>query len=247
MVHFIVPLRSPKVAKDWTKTKKLCKGAISSIEQQTSKEYSIQLVCHTAPEGFGSFKNINIVEVDFKVPSTKREMMEDKIKKVKRGSHDAQKEIGDYVMVLDADDRISNELVEYVVGEGADVLYIERGYVWPHGRRFCFKWSKFNRLCGSSNLVRYNGNNMPSSISGDGRYLVCQPHGEVRESAEKRGLRVKKIPFAAACYITDTEDNHSGISFVDYMHKKRFLKKVIGFRPLTSSIRSTFAISNELS
>jgi hypothetical protein len=244
MVHFIIPVRSRRVAKDWNNVRDLCAGTLRSVYNQTSQKHSVQLVCHEPPvEEVGD--RVNVESVRFGVPSNKREMMVDKKKKVRIGAAQASKEPGDYVMILDADDRVDRRLVEYVHRqEDADVWVIHKGYVWPYGRRFCFKWDNFHGLCGSSHLIRYDGGNMPTGREDEEDYTLMTPHGKIKKKAERRGLRVESIPFEAGCYVTDVGENHSGISMVGYMHKGRFLKKVMGFRFLTSSIRESFAISD---
>lgn len=245
MIHFIIPVRSSKVAKNWSKVRQLCAGTLQSAYNQTSQDYSVQLVCHEPPVEEVNDR-VNIESVDFKIPSDKREMMIDKKRKVRVGAAQAPKRLGDYVMILDADDRVDRRLVEYVSSQKiADVWFIDKGYVWPYGRRFCFKWSKFHELCGSSHLIRYDGGNMPKGRDDEEDYTLMTPHGKVKKKAEQRGLRVNPIPFEAGCYITDVEENHSGISMIEYMHKGRFLKKLMRFRFLTSSIKESFAISDE--
>jgi hypothetical protein len=245
MVHFLIPVRSRRVAKDWNSVRSLCAGTLRSVYNQTSKKYSVQLVCHEPPvEEVGD--RVNVESVRLGVPSNKREMMIDKKKKVRIGAAQASKGPGDYVMILDADDRVDRRLVEYVHRqEDTDVWVIHKGYVWPYGRRFCFKWDNFHGLCGSSHLIRYDGRNMPKDKDDEGDYTLMTPHGKIKKKAERRGLRVSSIPFEAGCYLTDVEENHSGISMVGYMHKGRFLRKVMGFRFLTSSIRKSFAITDE--
>jgi hypothetical protein len=246
MIHFIIPVRSRKVSKDWERVKKLCQGTLRSVYNQTNPEYCVQVVCHEPPVEDAN-NRVTVRSVGFGVPSDKQQMMIDKKKKVQLGAAEAPKEPGDYVMILDADDRVDRRLVEHVSErEGVDVWVIEEGYVWPYRRRFCFQWSNFHGMCGSSHLIRYDGENMPSGKDDSDDYVLMTPHGEVKAKAVKRGLRVKPIPFGAGCYVTDVEENHSGVSMTEYMHKGRFLKKLIGFRFLTSSIRDSFAISHEL-
>jgi hypothetical protein len=244
MIHFIIPVRSRKVSKDWERVKKLCEGTLRSVYNQTSREYSVQVVCHEPPVDETNDR-VTVRRVDFGIPSDKKQMMADKKKKVQVGAAEAPKEPGDYVMIVDADDRINKHLVSYVASSTTgDILFIERGYVWPYRRTCWFRWGGFLETCGSSHIIRYDGSNMPNGVGDDGEYAITTPLGEIETFSGEKGLERERVPFEGACYVTGVEDNWSGVSFTEYLHKKRFVRKVIGFRFLTSSVRDMFAIRN---
>lgn len=242
-VHFIVPFRSPEVTKDWETTKDLLSGTLQALENQSSSRYTIQLVAHVVPECVHQYSNLNVIKVDYPIPTTKKEMMVDKGRKVRTGTGAAPKGEGDFFMVLDADDRVHYRLVQHVVQDDySDLIYIEKGYIWPYGRHFCLKWPNFYEACGSSHLVRYDGSNIPNGVEDAKDYVFTSSHTNTKKIAERKGLNVTPLSFPGCTYITDVSDNHSGISMTKYLHKKRFLKKVFRLRPLTPSIRKSFAI-----
>lgn len=233
-----MPVRSPKVSKDWKKISRLCCKSVKSIYRQESDQYNIKIVCNEEPEGICRKDSLGIIKVDFSAPSDKEEMMSDKIKKSRVGIINCKKRKGDYVNILDPDDRISRNLVSKIENEKSSELKImKKGYVWPHQKPFVFKWNRLNIV-----FHRYNGKNMPKNMKDEGDYLIEKNHAKKEELAKKRGISVSKINFRGYLYTTDIEDNHSGTSFMSYLHKKRFLSKLLSVRPLTKKIKREFGV-----
>lgn len=239
MVHFIMPLRSPKVANDWDVVSKLCIKSIQSIKRQTDKSYRIHLVCNDLPHNIEITNKMRVTKKDFKIPKTKDDMMSDKGEKKKVAISTANLSIGDTVIVLDPDDRVDKSLVKYLENEAkSDVCVIKNGHVWPHNKNYIFRWSNLSIL-----TFRYDGENMPRHDSDNNDYLIMRSHIEAKKIAKNSSMSTEEVPFPAYCYVTDTSDNHSGISFTSFLHKKRFLKKIIGFRFLNNKHKNKYGIS----
>jgi len=241
MVHFILPLRSPEVSEDWNTIEELCTRCIKSIKRQKCKQFSIQLVCNRVPEEIYEGKNLNILRADYKIPSSKKEMRRDKGVKSIDGIVKCKKEKGDYISILDPDDRVGKNLVKNILHtKDYDLKILNKGYVWPYKRKFIFKWNGL-----SISFHRYNGKNMPIGRDDCDDYIIMKNHSNKEDIAKERGLSVSKIDYRGYCYITDTKDNHSGTSFTSLLHKKRFIKKLIGLRPLSSYAMKEFGISSD--
>lgn len=237
MFNFIIPFQSKKVTENWRKQSKLCEKTIESISSQKDNDYKIHLVCHEEPANLRVKENVKIISVSYKAPGCKQEMMIDKKRKVKIGIVSTEKSIGDKFMVMDADDRVSNRLVEVSESIGGGVQIIRKGYVWPHKSAFVFKWKILSKP-----IFEYDGKNLPSSVTDDEEYLILKPHNEVGEKAEKGIIEAKEIPMHSYLYVVDTEDNHSGASFRNFFNKKNLFGRLLGVRVMTKSVKEEFCV-----
>jgi hypothetical protein len=235
--HFVVPFQSKEVTKNWSLQSSLCKKTIESIENQKSKNYKIHLVCHDKPKNFSGSKNVNVVRVKFDIPRDKQEMMLDKRRKIKKGISIAEKKTGDRFMVMDADDRVSNRLVNISERIGGKVQMVRKGYVWPYNSSFVFKWKMLSKP-----IFRYDGDNLPKSPSDNNEYMILKPHNKVGVLAEKGLIDANEIPIHSYLYIVDTQDNHSGASFKNFINKKNVLNRFLGVRVMTNSIKKEFYV-----
>ncbi|MCS4149349.1 hypothetical protein [Salinibacter ruber] len=226
------------MSKSWDRVERLCLKTVSSILNQTSDNYNIVLVCNRPPKLLRRSEKLDIKTGNYTIPRNKSEMMNDKNKKARDGIIKCNKSKGDYVTIMDPDDRIGNFLVEKLLcSSKSDLKVLEKGYVWPYNRKFLFKWNNLNIT-----FHMYRGNNMPTKNNKERDFLIHKNHSKEVEIAKKRGLSIDKMNSRSYCYITDTEDNHSGTSFTSYLHKKRFIKKLLGIRPLTHNLRQKFCI-----
>ena len=180
--------------------------------------------------------------------------MKDKTKKIKRGLVEIKKSsemrVGEgkkAVMVVDADDRVNHNLTRWVknnqYGHG---WYIKSGVVYPYGRSFVFTsyvlGNAFYKSCGTSYIAYCNEYNLPSDIKDDS--IIPVPHHTIVSSMKKKGKPLKRLPFKGACDVTDTGDNHSGISFLRWRGRKDFLRQLLSIRPLVF-YRKKFAIRKD--
>lgn len=258
MIHFVVPLRSPEVSSNWEQVSTLCNGTLRSLCNQTSDAFRIYLVCHTPPVRQVQHPNITTIQVNFDIPGTREEMLVDKYKKIKRGlvqikaSGSKSLPSGRYpVMIVDADDRVHRDVADWVDShpEGYG-WYFPKGYIYPYGQPFLFTdtilGSQFHKTCGTSAIVYCEGDDLPDTMKDDRKKLIMLRcgHNIITDCMEERRTPLKPLPFPGACYVTDTGDNWSGVSWLRWKGKKKFLRQVISIRPLVSYYRKRFSLTD---
>lgn len=245
-MDFIVPLRSPRVAADWFQVSELCNGTLRSLTDQTTSNLRVHLVCHTPPSDFSPHPLVNVIRVDFPIPDDHHEMMVDKTDKVKRGLIAARDRGPGHVMVVDADDRVHRELASWVnTRPDANGWYVDTGYVHPLGSPILYRWPDFHRLCGTSLIVRWSEHDLPASMDEDTQMfedIILAGHHQASDILTTRDHALAPLPFAGACYITDTADNHSGASWLEWKSTRAALKRLTRIRLCTSWHRNAFSL-----
>ena len=127
---------------------------------------------------------------------------------------------GGYLMIVDADDLVSSDLVAFVGRNAHPHGYlVTAGYVFdaPSGAiAFTYplpafeKWP-FDRVCGTSALVRFAPDELPHD-NGDGSLfgrIFGGRHKSVRSRAAAAGRPLAALPFRAAVYVRGTGENFS--------------------------------------
>src|SRR5260221_2270449 len=116
VVRFIVPLQSPVISNNWQRVSELCNLTLKSILAQTNSNFEVAFVCNELPLGFEKHPQINVLLTDLPAPIERgRPRMEDKWKKVRLGLSHYRNSEDAFYMIVDADDRINNRLVEFVL------------------------------------------------------------------------------------------------------------------------------------
>lgn len=166
MLTFIIPVKSNKVSNSWEYFSKLFERTLKSVCNQTSNNFRVIVVCHEKPNTAFEHPNLEFIYVDFEPPLLKPENQdkhyglkgEDKCKKILAGLEYIKKYEQDYVMVVDADDCISNKLAAYVDAHKSKDIpgwYFKKGYIYREGDRFIYLNKKnFNTLCGTCIIVK---------------------------------------------------------------------------------------------
>ena len=129
---FCIPLMPRVNASDWTQVCKVFNQTLRSIANQTNKSFRILLAAQDKPDIAPDLK-LEIVHLvpRWKVESDAEGKGRDKRWKRKLLLGTVRKLGGGYVMMLDADDLVSNRLVDYVLNDGDPYGYIvEVGYAY---------------------------------------------------------------------------------------------------------------------
>jgi len=181
-------------------------------------------------------------------------MMRDKTRKIQCGlvkvNEDSEMRLQTgmkAIMVVDADDRVNHNLAQWVKNnQSGHGWYFDTGIIYPHGANFLFTstvlGSPFYKHCGTSFITYCRSSDLPSHVSDDDTYLLPAPHHTIVSYMDKNGKSLKPLPFRGACYVTDTGDNHSGVSWLQWKGKKKFLKQMVSIRPLLPYYKKRFAL-----
>lgn len=218
MLLFLIPLKSSKVSNSWENTCLLLERSLRSICAQTHADFKVLVVCHEKPQLAFQHAAIEFLSVDFPRPKPvdyneafpMREPNRDKHKKVLFGLLHAQTLGPSHVVLMDADDLVSQQLVAFVgQNETSPGWYIEQGFEYCEGsEKLVFIKDRFYGKCGSSHIVRFDllekiaQNTSIDTV--DHRFLH---HQDVRRLVEEQGAALAPLPFPGAVYVTNHGDN----------------------------------------
>jgi hypothetical protein len=227
-----------------------CIETVKSICENEGK-FKIYLVCNKKPLGMEANEKLKIIEENFVVPKSKKEAFRDIRLKIKRGLLEAKENGPHHVMRVDADDLVSNRIVKYIKRvDNCKSYYINKGYFWSVENRYVIKNFKFNRYCGSSNIVFFEKEDFPESVKGKFNLDFFWLHRKVSKKLKKIGKNVGPLPFPGAIYVFPGSENISGnkdlanINAHDITNPRRVLWKIYGIRPLTEKISKEFSIKS---
>ncbi|MBO1254413.1 hypothetical protein J3L16_01795 [Alteromonas sp. 5E99-2] len=216
----------------------MLKLTLSSIlNQKTSFDYKILVVCNEIPTlGFTSDK-LEFLKVDFPVSGSGGAELQpqiaawtDKGAKVVAGLAHVRENPPEKVFVMDADDWINENLVEYIMSNpSVDNWYVDGGYLVDFGLKKYIRKSGLVRYCGSTvifdyqDLIKLTG--IPSSVTAESSldeikeqvsehsivYLLGH-HRFYLGALHKMKMNIKPIDIPAICWVVNTGENRSGVT-----------------------------------
>ena len=208
MLVFIVPLKSRTVSKSWARVSSLFERTARSICAQTDKNFKLIVICNELPEMEFRHPNMEFVQVDiFPIESThewiNRGREDDKARRIMAGMAKANEYNPSFVMVVDADDCIRNNLVEYVLSQPLNKgWYVSSGYVHKQGSRWVYKKkNEFQVVCGSSLILK------PDDVI---KAIISDSHGYCyqHQSLPSNDILLNALPFPGAVYTVLNGENH---------------------------------------
>jgi len=216
---FCIPLMPRVNASNWTQVCNVFNQTLRSIANQTNKSFRILLAAQDKPD-IAPDLELDIVHLvpRWKVESDAEGKGRDKRWKRKLLLGTVRNLGGGYVMMPDADDLVSNRLVDYVLNDADPHGYIvEVGYaydwkanliapipgVWGHG---------FDSVCGSCSIINFKPEDLPSLHKGSDAtadYLSkhLKGHSQWKHVMRDAGRPLKSVPFPAAVYVLNHDNN----------------------------------------
>ena len=249
MFIFITSLRHPKNCNSYERVGDLLENTLQSVCQQTSDRFIVLVVCNKVPR-INVNPNVEFLEVDFPAPSalthpqTGMEAIRiDRGCKYMAGLVYARRYDPCSVMFFDADDYISNKIVEHVESQPERCgWYIENGYQYQFGDTHLSYLPRFHHHCGTSLIYPYAMLDVPAKLDGKPDMSSIQSHteetyltnilGSHRAAVvfhQAKGFTFKPMPFPAAIWMLGNGENHSG------------RKGISGNIPITAKIRDEFS------
>lgn len=161
-IVFLIPIASPRRAKDWHLACALFKQTLSSIFNSTNGNYSVVVTGHEPPNfQLPQDPRFKFVSLDYPLPPLKNgyypAAVKDKLIKLGEAWNYAKSKWNpEYVMKVDWDDLISCRLVEWLVSAKDEPGYLIRhGWIWRSSApRFIQRTQHFDRSCGSCLIIR---------------------------------------------------------------------------------------------
>lgn len=233
-VAFIIPLRSPASANNWTVVSALCNRTLASLKSQSSEDWRCILVCNQRPRDFKADPRIKVVEESFPEPETRQDCMRDKRRKKDAALLEICSSTIKYVMALDADDLLERDFVRTVAKWKSPYgLVLDKGYEYSGGY-FAVRRKGFDARCGSCCVLSMK------AISSDER-IWKQPHQEIARycrSVEKPLVPIRSYPVV---HVLQTGENWSGNhSAIDVKSVRSLVRSLPYVRPVTQRFRRKF-------
>lgn len=267
MIAFILPLKPKAQSKNWEKDCSLLQRTIGSLLNQRNSNYQIFVVYTDEPlikntdskitwvkfpYPFVAFDNIpdaSEILPHFSYDKLMLERRWDKSRKIFYGCKQAKEKGCTYFMSVDADDLISNRLVEYVEErlsrDDCPGFYINRGYLLQYGSNRMIRMDDgMQNFNGSTHLLR--GDLVPIPDFEKGKWLdynLFTSHGWVlHRLKESRNVHLEAIPFPAVIYVAHG-GNISKVSSRSFVNRiKRWVKLIVRGQQLNKCIRKEFAV-----
>jgi hypothetical protein len=248
MLCFLMALKSRAVSKDWEKVSRLFENTLRSAYHQTHPDFKVIVVCHETPHLSQHYDDrVEIINVDFPPPvqPITELTMQDKWGKLAIGMIRVGELNPDFLMIMDADDLVSNRLSEFVHAHpDANGWALKQGYTYNDGDRWIYCNDHFS--CGSDAIVSGRLIQFPKDLTAESvnNCIVLRwGHTIIAEKLAELGKPLMPLPFLGATQVVNHGDNDSHAPSKEQWHSLRFfLGKIRRTRFLTQKIRREFSI-----
>jgi hypothetical protein len=220
-VFFSIPLMGRRNEQGWKVACSTLANTLNSIRRQTDPEFEVVITGHERPDiDEMDDRRITFIEAGFQKPTDPSRYSQDKYKKRATNILHIKKQGAGYVMMLDADDLVSRNLVRYIREQDAPYGYtLRKGYALDYSSGVIAPvpgaWPcSFNKLCGSCTVLYLTPGDIGSSLqdmheSFYGRFRP--PHSKWEETAMLAERPLHPVSFPAVVYVLNTSLNTSWI------------------------------------
>lgn len=257
MLAFIIPLKSSRASSDWALVCRLLERTLKSICHQTSNQFRVVVVCNETPKLNFQHPQVEYVSVDLEIPTTLSEKERDKARRMWTGLRFVQASNPSHVMFVDADDCISQHLVQFVNDHRQeDGWYVSKGYEYPEQTGIIYPRKKnLQNKTNTSHILKYDLLEPFISLDFEQVDDKFMYHQHLCNLMREMNHPLRPLPFAGVVYVTDNGENM-------YMQRKVLFKEKGVFktpkqvfyayagiiyrfliaRPITSEIRHEFGL-----
>lgn len=264
LIGFVIPFKPKCQSSDWAHDCRLLNRTIHSLLNQTNKDFAVYVVYTDLPinivknshikyipyfEPFRPYEEIKQAEKYIANFSNRKEYMAryfDKGKKVTYGCKFVKKDRCLYAMNVDADDLISNKLVDFVSlnnrGGKADGWFIPKGFVWRDGSNILLRQRQMQDFNGSTHIIRSDIVPIPNFTSTDWTdYNLFAAHGwTVNRLKNIYGKIMEPIPFECVIYVVHQSNNSNIGNKIGILSLKKILKMITRGQILSRNIKKEF-------
>ncbi|MBP0495695.1 polysaccharide pyruvyl transferase family protein [Pararoseomonas indoligenes] len=265
LLTFIIPVRHPANARDWTIVKANLAQTVGSIANQTHPDWHAVIIANKGSDLPDLPEKFSVCYVRFP-PNKQHERGKaksreafwdafrvDKGRRVTAGMLTARDSA--FFMIVDDDDFVSSQIVNYVAAHRASNGWkIDRGYVWNSGGRLLMATEEFGRLCGTSLIVRSTLYDLPAKVDEVRPDFITDmvgSHRRIEGILAERGTPLAKLPFRGAVYRVASPTSHSRTPSIwtKYSLNRKGLKQPLTLlrnaaklRLITARIRKEFGL-----
>ena len=208
--------------------------SLRSVCSQTDPNFRVMVVANDIPRINFTDSRVSYHIVDFPCPDPKRSaaismnaLSRDKGTKLIAGMLAARPFKPDYFAIFDADDFVSRRIAQFVNNHPSEAgWYVDSGYVINASRWTTQRKSGLYRYCGSTlipnarQLLQLAGidDSVSSDISQEQILRLVSPqfvqhimgdHPYMIGFFASHGLRMRPLPFRAACWMLETGENYT--------------------------------------
>ena len=172
LLTFIIPVRHHANARNWESLRAKLAQTVHSINGQTNSDWRAIIVANEGSDLPDLPPRFAVERVNFP-PNERHERQNnanrqefwdafrlDKGRRVLAGMLACRE--SHFYMIVDDDDFVSSSLVQHVAdNRDAPGWCVQLGYVWDDGGRLLFATEEFNRMCGTSLIVRSDLYSLP--------------------------------------------------------------------------------------
>lgn len=238
---FGIPLRCRDSARDWDKVVSDFNHTLRSVLNQTNPDIRVLVACNDRPDAFYDSR-VEYIELPqmYKGPD---DAMYDKGNKLMAIGIRARALGGGPIMLVDADDFVSNRIAAHVKGTTqSDGIFAQNGYELDIQKQRVIPSPFFVRNCGTCAAIRYAPDELPSAMDQpEEDFVIRAGHHNWLPELKRLGKKTSNFPFPAALHRLNTGENHS-LSTGNVGTKRKILRKVIPSRPITDALREEFSI-----
>ncbi len=236
MFIFITSIRHPNNAKNYSVILDLLKLTISSVcAQNTNFAFKFLIVCNERPNINVDESIVEFLEVDFPQPGDGKSIelafesvLKDKGSKLAAGLAWINQYSPSKVFIIDADDWVNNNIVEYVsINNDTHFWHVDTGYLINLASKKSTQKHGLCRYCGSTyiydykqllDIIEYKGtldkvvtqSEVIDNINDFGMNYILGDHRRQLGHFNKINKKIVPLPFKAICWVLDTGENHSG-------------------------------------
>jgi|GEM_PF-5607089 len=282
MLTFIIPVIAEEISDNYNLVLTNLGKTLASVGNQTNADWRALVVSQSRPNIDYIENRIVFVPADFppakkypkdaRLTEVKRAVCRrandlDRARKVRVAAQALHRYRTDFVMVLEADDLVSNRLCEFVAGNGeANGWSIEKGYVWDGKSEHMQRTDHLTSMSGSSWVAKVFYEMLPEkvpleidpttlSLVQSGCPFLNSGHRNMKAVTAQAGKPLEVLPFRGLIYHKGHGANLSqkytpvGQSLVRRLrHRQRHVlaapSKKANRVYLTKDIRSEFAIND---
>lgn len=241
---------------------------LQSLANQTDNRFKAYVVYSDLPDN--AFRHPNVSWLPFPFPFFDRQQIRDaekynsfgsenkewehlpfffdQGKKALYGAMQAKKDACDFIMMVDADDLLSNRLVAYInAHDPAENIgfYVNKGYLYAENGSLLIKVpDQMNFVCGSVNIVRRD--TIPEidfSINTYENFSFFSAHSYVRTRIQySHSQTIKPLPFYGLVYVFHSTNEMASKSNLRKLTIRNLAKWIIRGKVITPKVKKEFGI-----
>ncbi len=263
VMTFLIPVRHPANARDWSQLKSNLAQTVASIAAQTHGDWRGLIVANEGSDLPPLPDRFDVEWVHFP-PNTlharqagvsEEDFLDafriDKGRRVLKGMLRAR--ASQFFMIVDDDDFVSAHITQYAARHpDANGWTVDHGYIWSDGGNLLLEHDQFNQICGTSLIVRSALYGLPDRFedaSPDYIKSMLGSHVRLHHLLEQHGTPLQPLPIRGAIYRVGQSGSHSQapkllqkyfLNREAFRRPRQFLRRLSRLRVVTRSIRQDF-------